>query len=74
MLACLQESLLNFNCTVLGSVDDLANTFVLIFMPFARAFGGRKERNSRAVLALGEKGLKTVETSVMNLVIMLGGC
>lgn len=35
-----------------------------------RAFGGRTERNNRAVLALGEKGLKTVETSVMNLVIM----
>ena len=35
-----------------------------------RALGGKKERKSRAVLALGEKGLKTVETSVMNLVII----
>lgn len=35
-----------------------------------RAFGGRTERNNRAVLALGENGLKTVETSVMNRVIM----
>lgn len=58
---------------MLGSGDALGRTFVLIFMPFDRAFGGRKERNSRAVLALGEKGLKTVETSVMNLVIILGG-
>ena len=40
-------------------------------MPLDRALGGRKERNSRAVLALGEKGLKTVETSVMNRVIIL---
>lgn len=37
-----------------------------------RALGGRKERKMRAVLAFGEKGLKTVETSVMNRVIILG--
>lgn len=36
-----------------------------------RAFGGRKERKSRAVFALGENGLKTVDTSVRNLVIIL---
>jgi hypothetical protein len=36
-----------------------------------RASGGRKERNRRAVFAFGEKGLKTVDTSVMNLVIIL---
>jgi hypothetical protein len=35
-----------------------------------RAVGGRNERNSRAVLALGEKGLKTADTSVINLVSM----
>lgn len=33
--------------------------------------GGRKDRNSRAVLERGENGLKTVDTSVINLVIIL---
>ena len=41
-------------------------------MPFARAFGGRKERKTRAALARGEKGLNLVVTLVMNLVIMMG--
>lgn len=36
---------------------------MVIFMVW-RASGGRKERKRRAVLALGEKGLKTVVTSV----------
>jgi len=36
-----------------------------------RAFGGRNERNKRAVFAFGENGLNTVDTSVMNLVIMI---
>lgn len=36
-----------------------------------RAFGGRKERNNRAVLAFGLKGLKEDLTSVMNRVIIL---
>jgi hypothetical protein len=40
-----------------------------IFM-VCRASGGRNERNNRAVLALGENGLKTVETSVRYLVII----
>lgn len=35
------------------------------------AFGGRKERKTRAVLALRENGLKAVLHSVMNLVIMV---
>lgn len=43
---------------------------VLIFIA-CRELGGIKERNRRAVFALGEKGLKTVDTSVMNLVIIL---
>lgn len=41
-------------------------------MPSERALGGRKERNRRAALALGEKGLKRVDTSVMKRVSMLG--
>ena len=40
-------------------------------MPVCRALGGRKDKNSRAVLERGENGLKTVDTSVMNLVIIL---
>lgn len=43
----------------------------MVIFIVCRAFGGRKERNRRAVFALGEKGLKTVDTSVMNLEIML---
>jgi hypothetical protein len=38
---------------------------------FSRAFAGKNERKRRAVLDLGEKGLKTVRTSVMNRVIMM---
>lgn len=41
-------------------------------MPLERALGGRKERKSRAALALAEKGLKRVDTSVMKRVSMLG--
>lgn len=63
------RDVLNFKCTRLGSLDALGNIFVSIFMVW-RAFGGRTERNNRAVLALGENGLKTVKTSVMNRVIM----
>ena len=43
-----------------------------MFMPLARALGGRKERKRRAALALVEKGLKRVDTSVMKRVSMLG--
>jgi hypothetical protein len=64
-------ALLNFNCTKLGSFDARGSSFVLTFMPVCRALGGRTERNRRAVLERGEKGLKTVETSVMNLVIIV---
>ena len=65
-----KRSLLNFKRTMLGILESLGNSFVSIFI-VCLAFGGRKERNSRAVFALGENGLKTVETSVMNLVIIL---
>jgi hypothetical protein len=65
-----EENLLNFTCTKLGSLDTLGNNFVLIFM-LCRASGGRNDRNKRAVFAFGEKGLKTVDTSVMNLVIIV---
>lgn len=43
-------------------------------MPDLRAVGGMKERKRRADLAVGEKGLNFVVISVMNLVIILGGC
>jgi hypothetical protein len=61
-------------CNKLGSLDALGNNFVDTFK-FCRAPAGIKERNRRAVFALGEKGLKTVVTSVINLVsiLMRGG-
>ncbi len=46
---------------------------MVIPIPLARALGGRKDRKSRAVRALAEKGLNLVVTSVMNLVIILPG-
>lgn len=67
------QNSLNFNSRTLCSFDALGNILVVIFIPLALAFGGRKERNNRAVFAFGEKGLKTVDTSVMNLVIILTG-
>jgi len=54
----------------LGSRDVLGSNFVSIFI-VCRAFGGRKERNKRAVFARVRKGLKVADTSVMNLVIIL---
>lgn len=44
-------------------------------VPFDRALGGRKVRNSRAGFAQAEKGLNLAVTSVMNLVIIAAdGC
>jgi hypothetical protein len=57
-------------CNRLGSLDAFGNNFVLI-LTSCRAPGGINERNRRAVFALGENGLKTVVTSVMNLVSIL---
>lgn len=68
--AALNGFLLNLTSTKLGSLDIRGNSLVVTFMVW-RASGGRKDRNNRAVLALGEKGLKTVETSVRNRVIIL---
>lgn len=65
---------LNIKCTRLFSLDMRGRSLVSIFIPVLRAPGGRKERKSRAVFALGLKGLKTVFTSVMNLVIMMAQC
>jgi hypothetical protein len=66
----MRENVLNFNWKTAGSFEALGNNFVFIFIVL-RASGGKKERNSRAVFALGLKGLKTVFTSVMNLVIIV---
>jgi hypothetical protein len=52
------------------SLDDLGRIFVSI-LTVSRAFAGKRARNIRAVFALGENGLKTVETSVRNRVIMI---
>jgi hypothetical protein len=61
---------LNFTQMELLSLDDLGSIFVSI-LTVCRAFAGKRARNIRAVFALGEKGLKTVETSVRNRVIMI---
>lgn len=42
-------------------------------VPLARADGGRKVRKRRAGFAQTEKGLNLAVTSVINLVIILGG-
>lgn len=52
------------------SLLSFAKTFVLIFM-VCRALAGRWARKMRHVLPGSLNGLKTVETSVMNRVIML---
>jgi hypothetical protein len=49
---------------------SLGNIFDSIFIPVARAFGGIKERNSRADFERREKGLNWTRTSVRNLVII----
>jgi hypothetical protein len=64
------ENLLNFNRTKFLSFDDLGSNLVSIFI-FSRASAGKNERRRRAVLDLGENGLKTARTSVMNRVIIL---
>lgn len=57
------------------SVDARGSRLVVSFMPpLARALGGRLARNSRVDREAAENGLNFVFTSVMNLVIMLGGC
>lgn len=61
--------ILNLTWTKLFSLDVLGRIFVLIFI-VARAFPGKKERNSRAVFARGENGLNAVEISVRYLVII----
>jgi hypothetical protein len=61
---------LNLIYSVLGSVDVRGSSCVVMFMPDARAVGGSSDRNSRADLARAEKGLKRVDTSVMNRVII----
>jgi hypothetical protein len=54
----------------LGNLEDFGSIFRSIFI-VSRALEGKNERNRRAVFAFGEKGLKTVDISVMNLVIMV---
>jgi hypothetical protein len=64
---------LNLTSSELGSAEDRGSSCVETFMPSLRAFGGRKERKRRADRAPREKGLNLTVTSVMNLVIMMGG-
>lgn len=62
---------LNFTSSVAGSLLVRGSILVSIFMPSARAFGGIRDRKSRAGFARGEKGLNWTRTSVRNRVIML---
>lgn len=69
-LKSVEGNLLNFRFRKLASLLSLDSNFVLIFI-VCRAFGGRCDRKTRQVFARGEKGLNLVETSVMNLVIIV---
>ena len=64
------ENVLNFKLNTLPSLLPRGNNFVIIFI-VRLAFGGSCARNIRHVFARGENGLNFVDTSVMNLVIML---
>lgn len=61
---------LNFTQMELFSLDDLGSILVSILIA-CRASAGKRARNILAAFALGEKGLKTAETSVRNRVIMI---
>lgn len=63
---------LNLTDREAGSVAALGSRTVLMETPVVRADGGMMERNSLAVRAFAEKGLKRVVISVMNFVIILG--
>jgi len=63
---------LNLISTIAGSLELRGNNLVFTFI-VCRALEGRRERNNRAALAFGEKGLKTVDASVINLVIIVYG-
>lgn len=67
----LGSHVLNLTINELGSVALRGKSLVEMLMPFCLAFGGRNERNNRADLAVGEKGLNFVFTSVMKRVIIL---
>lgn len=67
------SNVLNLSFSELGSVDFWDSSVVLTAI-VCRAFGGSSERKSRAERAFGENGLNRVVTSVMNFVIILGGC
>lgn len=62
--------LLNFKANVAFSSLALGNCATEIFI-VCRAFGGSNERNMRAALDLGEKGLNFIVTSVRNRGIMV---
>ena len=65
-------NVLNFKLNVLPSLLVRGRILVLIFI-VCRALGGSCARKIRHVFPRLEKGLNLVETSVMNLVIMLAG-
>jgi hypothetical protein len=62
---------LNFTAKLAGSLLSRGSILDSIFMPSMRAFGGMRERKSRAGFARMEKGLKVTRTSVRKRVIMV---
>jgi hypothetical protein len=69
-----RRHILNLTISTGGSVDVRGNKLVFTFIPPAtRAFAGRLARKSRVDRAAAMKGLNLVFTSVINLVIMVGG-
>ena len=58
-----KKHILNLRWSVTGSVTVIGSVLTSTFIS-CRAFGGRRERNIRAVFAGFENGLKRVDTSV----------
>jgi hypothetical protein len=65
------SNVLNLTPNVAISLLVRGNILCSIFMPFARASEGMRERNRRAGFERGLKGLKVTRTSVRNRVIMV---
>jgi hypothetical protein len=66
----IKGNILNFTRRELDSFEVRGRIVDVMFVPLARAFGGRNVRNSRAGFAQVENGLNLAETSVMNFVII----
>ncbi len=68
----LTHHILNFTPSVEGALLVLGSIFVSTCIPFARAFGGIRDRKRRADLERALKGLNWTRTSMRNRVIIPG--